>query len=57
MNEQTRRMRRCCFTGHRPEKLKQPEKEITARLEAAIRAAIHDGFVTFISGMARGVDI
>lgn len=48
---------RCCFTGHRPEKLTRSEKEITALLEAEIRAAISDGFVTFISGMARGVDI
>lgn len=55
--EQELRRYRCCFTGHRPEKLKQPEKEITALLETAIRAAINDGFVTFISGMARGVDI
>lgn len=28
-----------------------------ALLETAIQAAINDGFVTFISGMARGVDI
>lgn len=56
-NEQELRRYRCCFTGHRPEKLKQPEKEITALLETAIQAAINDGFVTFISGMARGVDI
>ena len=56
-SEQELRKHRCCFTGHRPEKLTQPEKEITARLETALRAAIHDGFVTFISGMARGVDL
>lgn len=48
---------RCCFTGHRPERLKQSEKEITVLLETAIRAAISDGIVTYISGMARGVDI
>lgn len=51
------RKHRCCFTGHRPEKLRQSEKEITPLLEMAIRASINDGFVTFISGMARGVDI
>lgn len=55
--EQDLRAHRCCFTGHRPEKLTRSEKEITALLETAIRAAVNDGFVTFISGMARGVDI
>lgn len=48
------RKHRCCFTGHRPEKLGRSEAEITALLENAIRAAIDDGFVTFLSGMARG---
>ena len=47
----------CCFTGHRPEKLKEPETEIIAGLRREIISAIDDGFVTFISGMARGVDI
>lgn len=51
------RKHRCCFTGHRPEKLERSEAEITALLESAIRAAVDDGFVTFLSGMARGVDI
>lgn len=57
MQEQDLRKHRCCFTGHRPEKLTKSETEITALLEAAIRAAVNDGFVTFISGMARGVDL
>lgn len=51
------RQHRCCFTGHRPEKLNQPEKVVIAELEKAIRQAVADGFTTFISGMARGVDI
>lgn len=51
------RQHRCCFTGHRPEKLKRSEAEIKKDLEAAILQAINDGFVTFITGMARGVDI
>ena len=51
------RLHRCCFTGHRPEKLSQPERVTIAALEREIRAAVDDGFVTFISGMARGVDI
>lgn len=57
MTEQEKRKKRCCFTGHRPEKLNRPEAEIISWLEAEIRKAIDDGFITFISGMARGVDI
>lgn len=57
MTEQEKRQHRCCFTGHRPEKLNMSEMEVIAWLEAEIRKAIDDGFVTFISGMARGVDI
>ena len=55
--EEEKRLHRCCFTGHRPEKLDRPESEIIALLESEIRKAVDDGFVTFISGMARGVDI
>lgn len=51
------RLHRCCFTGHRPEKLHKPEEQVKHNLEVAIQQAIADGFVTFISGMARGVDI
>lgn len=57
MTEQEKRLHRCCFTGHRPEKLKRSEKEITSALWEAIADAIDAGFTTFISGMARGVDI
>ena len=55
--EEERRKHRCCFTGHRPEKLKQPEEFVCAALEKEIRTAIADGFTAFISGMARGTDI
>lgn len=55
--EDEHRLHRCCFTGHRPEKLDRPAQVIIAALEQEIRAAVDDGFVTFISGMARGVDI
>ena len=55
--EAEKRMHRCCFTGHRPEKLKAPEGVVTAALEKEIRQAIADGFNVFITGMARGVDI
>ena len=57
MSEQELRRHRCCFTGHRPEKLEQPETVIVEALEKEIRTAIADGFQTFISGMARGVDL
>ncbi len=57
MSEKEKRMHRCCFTGHRPEKLLESEAEVVVRLRSAIQRAIDDGFKTFISGMARGVDI
>ena len=57
MSEQELRSHRCCFTGHRPEKLKRAEDEIKKGLEEAILKAIRDGYTTFITGMARGVDI
>lgn len=56
-SEMEMRLHRCCFTGHRPEKLSRSEREIRAELENEIRKAIQDGYVTFITGMARGVDI
>lgn len=55
--EAEKRMHRCCFTGHRPEKLQEPEDAVAAALEKEIRQAIADGFNVFITGMARGVDI
>ena len=48
---------RCCFTGHRPEKIELGEKEIKPLLEKAIDKAISEDFVTFITGMAMGTDI
>ena len=47
----------CCFTGHRPEKLTRTEFDICHDLETEIRKAITEGYTTFISGMAQGVDI
>ncbi|MBR2847189.1 MAG: DUF1273 family protein [Clostridia bacterium] len=47
----------CCFTGHRPEKLHLPETEIKWLLKKAIMQAVMDGYTTFISGMARGLDM
>lgn len=52
-----KKQHRCCFTGHRPNKLDYSESEIKLLLETAIDNAISDGYVTFITGMAEGVDI
>ena len=52
-----KKQHRCCFTGHRPNKLDYSENEIKPLLETAIDNAILDGYVTFITGMAEGVDI
>lgn len=57
MSEQELRRHRCCFTGHRPERLGMPESEVISSLNKEIRSAVADGFQTFISGMARGVDL
>ncbi len=57
MTEAEKRRYRCCFTGHRPEKLQSSEEVVKAELEQAIRQAIADGFKVFLSGMARGVDL
>ena len=57
MTEAEKRKHRLCFTGHRPNKLHSDEGTVCAILEGSIDAAIRDGFVTFITGMAQGVDI
>ena len=55
--ENEKKQHRCCFTGHRPNKLDYSEGEIKPLLETAVDNAISDGYVTFITGMAEGVDI
>ena len=57
MTEAEKRMKRCCFTGHRPGKLQQDEHTVKQALAAAIDRAISRGFTTFITGMAQGTDI
>jgi len=57
MGETELRKHCCCFTGHRPEKLGMPEQRLRPLLEEAIRQAIQGGFTTFITGMAKGVDL
>ena len=47
---------RCAFTGHRPQYLTRCEEDVRVDLENAIMAAIKDGYTTFISGLAYGVD-
>lgn len=57
MNQEELRKHRCCFTGHRPNKMDMTEKEIKPLLEKAIDDAVAEGYVTFITGMAQGTDI
>ena len=57
MTEETLRQSTCCFTGHRADKLHRSEKEIRKDLKEAITQAIDDGYTTFITGMAYGVDL
>lgn len=57
MTEQEKRLHRCCFSGHRPEKLSMSEREVKAWLDREIDRAVRDGYTTFMTGMAMGVDI
>lgn len=57
MNEDILVQHSCCFTGHREDKLRRSEIEIRQDLKEAISAAIDDGYTTFITGMAYGVDL
>ena len=57
MEDRERRLHTCCFTGHRPGKLRTPEAEIRAWLEKQIGRAVADGYDTFITGCAMGVDL
>ena len=56
-SEQEMRLHRCCFTGHRQKKLSSSPEEVKQWLSDQIMNAIDDGYVTFITGMAMGVDI
>lgn len=46
----------CCVTGHRDIPADKVDY-VKARLKEEINQAIADGFTTFISGMAEGVDL
>lgn len=54
----------CCFSGHRPEKFSFPTDAsspslhaLQTALELAVRAAVHDGYRLFVTGMSRGFDL
>ena len=56
--------RKCCFTGHRPEKMpfhanaySYDFQQFQNALERAIQQAIHSGYRHFITGMSRGMDL
>lgn len=57
LTEADKRKRRCCFTGHRPQKLTRPVDDIKVDLENEILDTIKEGFTTFITGMAYGTEI
>ena len=50
-------MKICCFTGHRPERVRGYEAAIIGGLRKEILAAIDEGYTTFITGCSRGVDL
>lgn len=59
------KLKTCCFSGHRPEKLFGADKgvgsEEVRRLLSLVALEIHEtikaGYDTFITGMARGIDL
>ena len=44
LTEEEKKKTRCCFTGHRPQKLHRPIDDIKVDLENEILAAIKDGY-------------
>ena len=57
LTEEEKRRHRCCFTGHRPEKLPDTEDTVKVWLNQQIESAIRAGYTTFLCGMGMGVDI
>ena len=57
MTEEQKRLHRCCFSGHRPEKLNEDPETVKAWLLEKIDQAIADGYRTFICGCGMGVDL
>ena len=59
-----KKAKKCCFTGHRPQRLPWGYRECGCAfekcyddLESAIIKAIFDGYTYFISGVALGIDM
>ena len=57
LSESEKRMYRCAFTGHRPEKVVGFEGRIIVELRKEILKAIDEGYRVFLTGMSRGVDL
>ncbi len=55
--ESEKRLRRCAFTGHRPEAVIGTEGKIIVELRKEIIKAIDNGYHVFLTGMSRGVDL
>lgn len=62
--EEMNKLKKCCFTGHRPQSLPWGTRECGLAfekcyndLENAIVSAIYDGYTYFISGVALGIDM
>ena len=55
--EAEKRLHRCCFMGHEPDRLGAPEKEVRAWLSARVDDAVADGYRTFICSCSIGVGI
>ena len=55
MTEEKRK--RCCFTGHRPDKIGKDENLVKEKLRNEIKRSAEEGYLTFITGMAMGVDM
>ena len=47
----------CAFTGHRPERLQLPKKQVKEWLAEQIERAADEGYTDFITGMQRGVEL
>lgn len=55
--ERELRKHRCCFTGHRPDKLNISKETAVIKLRMAVYSAFQNGYTTFITGMAPGIDV
>ena len=49
ISEAEKRKHRCCFTGHRPDKLNVSEKTVVRALEKEIRIAIQGNLPAFLT--------